>query len=204
MGMRLLMSTSFHSQMDGTTERANRSIGQIFRAMIGPDQLDWVEKSPLIEFAINSSISSTMGLALFEINGRYMPVMMKEVKDNERTPLGIRSFVQTTIRNIALADDTLIEAWVFQKAHTDKRWHNEPEIKEDDLVYLSMKNISMPKGRASKLVPKYIGPYRVMKAIPSTSNYELELPMELIHRRIHPRFHMSLLRPHNQMMTTCS
>jgi hypothetical protein len=40
MGMRLLMSTSFHLQMDGTTERANRSIGQIFRAMIGPDQLD--------------------------------------------------------------------------------------------------------------------------------------------------------------------
>jgi len=34
-------------------------------------------------------------------------------------------------------------------------------------------------------------------AIPSTSNYELELPMELIKRRIHNRFHMSLLRPHN-------
>jgi hypothetical protein len=89
MGIRLLMSTSFHPQTDGITERANRSIGQIFRAMIGPDQLDWVEKSPLIKFAINSSISSTTGLAPFEINGGYMPVMMKEVKDNERTPLGV-------------------------------------------------------------------------------------------------------------------
>jgi len=55
----------------------------------------------------------------------------------------------------------------------------------------------MPKGRASKLVLKYVGPYKIMKAIPSTSNYELELPMELIKRRIHNRFHMSLLRPHN-------
>jgi hypothetical protein len=97
---------------------------------------------------------------------------------------------------MALAHDALIEAWVFQKAHADKRWRNEPEIKKDDLVYLSTKNISMPKGRASKLVPKYIRPYRVTKAIPSMSNYELELPTELIHRRIHPRFHMSLLRPH--------
>jgi hypothetical protein len=89
MGMRLLMSTSFHLQTDETTKRANRSIGQIFRIMIGPDQLDWVKKSLLIEFAINSSISSTMGLAPFEINGRYMPIMMKEVKDNERTPPGV-------------------------------------------------------------------------------------------------------------------
>jgi len=38
----------------------------------------------------------------------------------------------------------------------------------------------MPKGRASKLVPKYVGPYKIMKAIPLTSNYELELPIELI------------------------
>jgi hypothetical protein len=97
---------------------------------------------------------------------------------------------------MALAHDALIEARVFQKAHADKRQRNEPEIKEDNLVYLLTKNISMPNRRASKLVPKYIGPYRVTKAIPLTSNYELELLTELIHRRIHPRFHVSLLRPH--------
>jgi hypothetical protein len=83
MGTKLLMSTSFHLQTDGITERANRSIGQIFRAIIDPDQRDWVEKSPLIEFTINSSINSMTGLAPFEINNGYMPVMMKEVKDNE-------------------------------------------------------------------------------------------------------------------------
>jgi len=54
------------------------------------------------------------------------------------------------------------------------------EIKINDFVYLSTKNLAMPKGRANKLVPKYVGPYKVMKAIPSTSNYELELLMELI------------------------
>ena len=57
------------------------------------------------------------------------------------------------------------------------------------------KNILMPKGRAGKLVLKYVGPYRVTKAMPLTSNYELELPTELVKRRIHPRFHESLLRP---------
>ena len=57
---------------------------------------------------------------------------------------------------------------------------NQPEIKINNLVYLSTKNIAMPKGRANKLVPKYVGPNKITKAIPSTSNYELELPMELV------------------------
>jgi len=40
--------------------------------------------------------------------------------------------------------------------------------------------MAMPKGRANKLVLKYVGPYKITKAIPSTSNYELELPIELV------------------------
>jgi hypothetical protein len=97
---------------------------------------------------------------------------------------------------MTLAHDALIEVRVFQKAHANKKWHKEPEIKEDDLVYLSTKNITMPKDRANKLVAKYIGPYRVTRAIPENSNYVLELPAELTRRRIHLRFHVSLLRLH--------
>jgi len=52
--------------MDGATERANRFIGQMFWALINPDQKNWVEKSPLIEFAINASIGNAMGLALLK------------------------------------------------------------------------------------------------------------------------------------------
>jgi len=47
----------------------------------------------------------------------------------------------------------------------------------------------MPKGRANKLVPKYVGPYKITKAIPLTSNYELELLMKLVKQQIHKRFH---------------
>jgi len=55
----------------------------------------------------------------------------------------------------------------------------------------------MPKGRASKLVLKYVGPYKIIKAIPLTSNYKLELLLELVKQQIHKRFHVSLLRPHS-------
>ena len=47
LGTRLMMSTSFHPQTDGATERANRVINTVLRAVIQPDQSDWYEKLPL-------------------------------------------------------------------------------------------------------------------------------------------------------------
>ena len=64
-------------------------------------------------------------------------------------------------------------------------------------MYLSTKNLNLPKGRAKKLCLKFVGPWKVNKAWPETSTYELELPTALRERRIHPVFHVSLLRPYN-------
>jgi hypothetical protein len=61
-------------------------------------------------------------------------------------------------------------------------------------MYLSTKNLNLLKGRAHKLCPKYVGPYRVLRAEPETSTYTLELPAALQQWRIVPTFHVSLLR----------
>ena len=73
MGTKLLMSTVFHPQMDGTTERANHSIGQILRMIINDDQKNWGDKCPMVEFVLNSSVIATMGFTPFELNQGYMP-----------------------------------------------------------------------------------------------------------------------------------
>ena len=65
-----------------------------------------------------------------------------------------------------------------------------------DRVYLSTKNLALPKGRAKKLLPKFIGPYKVIEAHTTASTVTLELPPELMARRVHPTFHVSLLRAH--------
>lgn len=197
LGSKLLMSTSFHPQTDGLTERMNRSVGQIFRTDLRPDQKDWVDRVDMTEFAINASISDTTRYAPFELNGGHLPSMIREIRVPGAIPPGIKSFARQALINLADAHDSLIESRVFQTYYANKRRRSEPKILVGDLVYLSTKNLNLPKGRASKLCPKFVGPYKVLKAHPDTSNYTLELPAALASRRIHPTFHVGLLRPHH-------
>ena len=64
------------------------------------------------------------------------------------------------------------------------------------MVYLSTKNLALPKGRARKLMPRFLGPYKVLKAMNDSSNVTLELLPELRDRRISPTFHTNLVRPY--------
>ena len=83
LGAKLLMSTSFHPQMDGQTEHANRNIRQIFHTIMRHNQKDWVDHVDLMEFAINASITGMTKFAPFELNGGYMPSIMKEIRSDE-------------------------------------------------------------------------------------------------------------------------
>jgi len=69
------MSTAFHPQTDGASERSIRTIAQILYSVILPDQKDWVEKVSVVEFMINLSMSGSTGFAPFELTyiWVYMP-----------------------------------------------------------------------------------------------------------------------------------
>jgi hypothetical protein len=109
---------------------------------------------------------------------------------------GVRTFVDNALACIAIAHDAIIEARVRSTHQANKGRREEIPYEVGALVYLSTKNLNLPKSRARKLAPKFIGPFTIVKSFPGTSNYELELPAELRNRRIHPRFHASLLREH--------
>jgi len=179
LGAKLLMSTSFHPQTDGQSERVIRNVTQILRTLVQPDQKDWVDKIDMVEFAINSSISESTGYAPFKLSGGYMPSMIKEIREDENFVTGVKSFAVTALQNLADVHDAIIEARSFQAEAANKHRKGEPPIAKGDLVYLSMKNLNLPKNRAWKLCLRYIGPYKVMEAQPSTSNYTLELPVAL-------------------------
>ena len=73
MGTKLLMSTAFHPQIDGITEQANHSIGQVLRMIIYDDQRDWAAKCPMVEFVLSSNVSTTTRFTPFELNQEYLP-----------------------------------------------------------------------------------------------------------------------------------
>ena len=95
-----------------------------------------------------------------------------------------------------MAHDAIIEHHVMQAHHTNRHHKPGEHFSPGDLVYLSTKNLSLPKGRAKKLLPKFIGLYKIVEAHTAASTVTLDLPPELSTRRVHPTFHTSLIRAH--------
>lgn len=62
-------------------------------------------------------------------------------------------------------------------------------------MYLSTKNISFPKGLVRKLIPKFMGPYKILRDFGNQS-FRVDLPAHLKKRGVHDVFHASLMRIH--------
>ncbi|KZV87925.1 hypothetical protein EXIGLDRAFT_589713, partial [Exidia glandulosa HHB12029] len=75
---------------------------------------------------------------------------------------GVARFVEMMRETLFAAHDRIIAARVRQTEQANRKRQPAP-FKENDLVYLSTKNLRLPKHTARKLVPKYIGPFRIAK-----------------------------------------
>jgi len=92
------------------------------------------------------------------------------------------------------AHDALLAMRVKQTIQVNKRRRMCP-LENDDLVYISTKNINYLKGTSQKLVPKFIGPYHIIENF-GNNLYHIELPDNLKQHGVHKIFHSSLLRIH--------
>jgi hypothetical protein len=193
-GTKLRMSSAYHPQSDGSTERANRTVTQMLRQCIHPNQKDWVSKLPAIEFAINSARSESTGFAPFFLNFGRMPRAMIWGSASETEFPSVREFAVQKKLSLMSAHDSILAARVKQTRNSNQKRQTIP-FKTGDLAYLSTKNISFPKGLARKLLPKFIGPYKILRDFGNAS-FLLELPSHLKRRGVHDVFHSSLLRIH--------
>ena len=193
-GTKLRLSSAYHPQSDGSTERANRTITQMLRQCVHPNQWDWVTKLPAIEFAINSARSESTGYAPFFLNTGRMPRSMLWAGTPTTEFPSVREFAIQKKLAIMAAHDSILSARVKQTRDANRKRRDAP-FKTGELVYLASKNISFAKGLARKLIPKYIGPYRILQDF-GNSSFRLELPAHLKRRGVHDVFHSSLLREH--------
>jgi hypothetical protein len=141
---------------------------------------------------LNSNISSTTGFAPFKLSSGYMPrIGIPLTIDTKFT--GVRQFMQQARTNLLAAHDAIIESHISQTLHANKKHRVSPGYQRGDKVYLSTKNLTLPRGRARKLVPRLIGPHWVTEAHNEASTVTIELPLELVSRCIVPTFHASLI-----------
>ena len=137
----------------------------------------------MVEFTINSGVNTTTGYALFELNYGYMLQSGQHISMNI-TFKGVKQFAQKALWNLIDAHDAILEHRVMQMHYSNK--HQRPSViyHENNMVYLSTKNLAGPRGWARKLMPRFLGPYRVLKAMNDSSNVTIELPPELRDRSV--------------------
>ncbi len=137
----------YHPETDGLTERSNRTVSAMLRQCVSINQKDWVSRLPAIEFAINCAQSETTGYAPFFLNAGRMPHSMIWNNPAKTEYPGVKVFAQRMKLAIISAHDSILNARVKQTRDTNRK-HRPVPFANDDLVYLSMKNISFPKGLA--------------------------------------------------------
>ena len=187
------MSSVFHLQTDGATERANRTMTQMLWQCVSLKQKDWVSKLPAIEFAMNLARLSTMGFSLFYLNyGRNLSLMIW--KSKEIYP-GVKQFAGNVKDTIMSVHDVIISSRIQNTVQVNKK-QAVTTYQEGDFIYLSTKNISIPKGQAHKLAPKYLGLFPITRTVKEGATYQLGLSNKLTKWGINQTFHALLLRLH--------
>jgi len=70
------LSTTYHPQTDGETERVNQELEQYLRIFCNFQQDNWAELIPFMEFAHNAHPHSATGKSPFEVWYRYQPTFI--------------------------------------------------------------------------------------------------------------------------------
>ncbi|KAD4180246.1 hypothetical protein E3N88_28837 [Mikania micrantha] len=192
LGTRLDMSTAYHPQTDGQSERTIQTLEDMLRECVVDFGNSWETHLPLVEFSYNNSYHTSIKAAPFEaLYGRKCrsPICWAEVGDSQLTG---PELVHETTEKIVQIRNRMAAARDRQKSYADKR-RKPLEFQVGDKVLLKVspwKGV-IRFGKRGKLNPRYIGPFEILKRIGPVA-YQLNLPTEL--DGVHNVFHVSNLK----------
>ena len=192
LGIRSALSTAYHPQTDGASERANQSTEQYLRAYCNQNQDNWAELLPLAELAHNTHIHSATGNSPFYlVHGYDIKWPSDLLRDLEVPKAGER------IDKINKAQK---EAQAAMKMTQEKMryyhdgWNlKQPQFKQGDQVWIHGENLKVQTA-SKKLSPRRYGPFEIIKPI-GQGSYLIRTPKSW---KIHPVFHSSLLLPYRE------
>jgi transposase InsO family protein len=189
MGIDHKLSTAFHPETDGQTERSNQTLETYLRHYVNDNQDNWVSLLPMAQLAINAHVSETTKISPFFANFGREPELQASSLPGPMTDLALKD-KQAMTKVIELLRNNISE---MQQRVTKARFKDSktaPQLREGDRVYLLTKNLKTQRP-SKKLDAVKVGPFSI-KRQKGPVNFELDLPKDA---RIHPVFHVSLLEP---------
>ncbi|KAL0444379.1 UNVERIFIED_CONTAM: Transposon Ty3-G Gag-Pol polyprotein [Sesamum latifolium] len=195
-GSKLSMSSSYHPQSDGQTERFNSMLEEYLRHFVRGTQKDWVKLLDVAHLYFNAQKSSFTNKSAFEIvtGSNLSSLTLLTPHKSVRSPLA-RNFSQEWKQNVDIARSCLEKAQNQMKKYADQN-HRFIEFNAGDLVMVKVPDPRLSKSsrrRDPRLMQKYVGPLPIMKRI-GTVAYRIELPPWW---KIHNVFHVSQLKKYS-------
>lgn len=190
-GINLRLSTAYHPQTDGQTERINQIVEQYLRCYGSYLQDDWSTWLGLASFAYNNSIHSATNFTPFFANFGYHPRTFSTNSDSSIDNPAASTMVQDLNDIHEFCRSNIAEANKRYSKYYDKSHSPTPVFQPNDLVLLSLRNVQTRRP-SKKLDIRRAGPYKVIEAI-GTHAYRIDLPPTM---KIHNVFHVSLLDPY--------
>nr|GEY06528.1 putative reverse transcriptase domain-containing protein [Tanacetum cinerariifolium] len=192
LGTRLDMSTGYHPETDGQSERTIQTLEDILRACVLDFGKGWDKHLPLVEFSYNNSYHTSIKAAPFEsLYGRKCrsPICWAEVGDRQLTGPEI---IHETTEKIVKIKIRIQATRDFQKSYADvRRKPLEFQVGDKVMLKISPWKGVIRFGKRGKLNLRYIRPFKVLAKV-GTVAYRLELPEQL--SRFHSTFHVSKLK----------
>jgi hypothetical protein len=192
LGVKQNISSAYHPQTDGQTERTNQEIEAYLRIFVNWHQNDWASWIPIAEFSYNNRTHSAIGHSPFYANKGYHvnsgitpstggPNLGKEEKRAELFAKHMAKIHHETQSAMKKANDDM-------KKYYDRK-HKPEEYNIGDKVWLDMKDINTGRPK-KKLDILRDGPFEITEKL-SNVTYRLSLPPTW---KIHNSFHVSKLK----------
>ncbi|GJW13358.1 putative reverse transcriptase domain-containing protein [Tanacetum coccineum] len=192
LGTRLDLSTAYHLETDGQSERIIQTLEDMLRACAIDFGGNWDTHLPLVEFSYNNSYHSSVKCAPFEaLYGRKCRTLIAWAEVGESKLFG-PEIIQETTDKIVQIKERLKTARDRQKSYADNRRKPlEFSVGDKVLLKVSPRKGVVRFGKRSKLSPRYVGPFEIVERVGPVA-YRLRLPQELV--GVHDTFHVSNLK----------
>lgn len=193
LGTTLTLSTAYHPQTDGQTERANRTLEEMLRGYVSWAHDDWDQHLAVLELAYNSSIQASTGKSPFFLNSGQevrlpLDAAMASIRNCSNPEAADR--IRALHTGITEAKRAIEKAQERQRKYADQH-RRDVTFAVGDKVLLSTDHLQLVGDRRTpKFSERFIGPFDIQRVV-GRNAYELKLPSSL---QIHPVLNISRLK----------